>query len=162
LINLPQLLYTTAQIYDKLLIKPVTQNFVFPHLYQLFTIKNCLIIMSEKIYPLLIHEQTNTVISLPKDLPVIHIGKKTRKSKPDIDLSHFPHPEIVSRFHADISIEGDDYYLIDLDSTNGTYVNHHLISSGEKILLKDGDRIFLGKKKLVTFLFLQTPPNSSN
>ncbi|HBB35095.1 MAG TPA: peptide-binding protein [Cyanobacteria bacterium UBA8803] len=101
----------------------------------------------------LLHLQTNTVIELPLHLSVIHIGKPNDQIPPDIDVSGFPNSEIVSRVHADIRVEGDTYYIEDVGSANGTYINHTPLSSGNRHRLRTGDRISLGKGDLVTFLF---------
>lgn len=51
--------------------------------------------------------------------------------------------ERVSRYHAVIEYRHQEgFYLSDLESTNGTYVNHELVT--EPILLQDGDRVRLG------------------
>lgn len=54
----------------------------------------------------------------------------------------------VSRDHALIVRRGGDWYLDDLGSLNGTYVNRHRIESHR---LEDGDELQVGKYKL-TFL----------
>ena len=54
----------------------------------------------------------------------------------------------VSRDHALLVKRGGDYYLDDLGSLNGTYVNRHRIESHR---LEDGDELQVGKFKL-TFL----------
>src|SRR5262245_19927865 len=49
--------------------------------------------------------------------------------------------DMVSRKHARISMQGDQIWIEDLGSTNGTFVN------GEKIKrarLKEGDRVLIG------------------
>lgn len=57
----------------------------------------------------------------------------------------------LSRCHAALKyVEHSGFYLIDLDSRNGSYVNGELIRKSR--LLCDGDRIRLGS---VTFVFLQ-------
>lgn len=104
----------------------------------------------------LFHIQTNTLIELPQNLSVIHIGKPNDQIPPDIDVSGFPNSEVVSRIHADIRAEGDAYYLEDAGSSNGTYVNHTPLLSGNRHRLRAGDRIALGKGDLVTFLFQVT------
>jgi ribosomal protein L40E len=99
------------------------------------------------------HIQSGTVIDLPTNVTVIHIGKPNEQIPPDIDVSGFPCAEVVSRVHADLRIEGDSIYIEDVGSANGTYVNHNVLAKGNRHLLRVGDRISLGKGDLVTFLF---------
>jgi FHA domain/Double zinc ribbon len=99
------------------------------------------------------HIQSGTVIDIPTNLEVIHIGKPNEQVPPDIDVSGFPCSEVVSRFHADIRVDGDSLYIEDIGSANGTYVNHNVLPKGNRHLLRAGDRISLGKGDLVTFLF---------
>lgn len=101
----------------------------------------------------LLHLQTNMQIELPQNLSVIHIGKPNDQIPPDIDVSGFPNSEIVSRVHADIRVEGDTYYIEDVGSSNGTYINHTPLPRGNRHRLRAGDRISLGKGDQVTFLF---------
>ncbi len=101
----------------------------------------------------LLHVQTQTPLELPTDLTVIHIGKPNDQIPPDVDVSGFPSSEVVSRIHADIRVEGDIYYLEDVGSSNGTYVNHTPLPKGNRHRLRSGDRISLGKGDLVTFIF---------
>ena len=51
----------------------------------------------------------------------------------------------VSRDHALLVRRGQDWYLDDLGSLNGTYVNRHRIDSHH---LEDGDELQVGKYKL--------------
>jgi pSer/pThr/pTyr-binding forkhead associated (FHA) protein len=101
----------------------------------------------------LLQVQTNTVIELPPNLSVIHIGKPNDQIPPDVDVSGFPHSEIVSRVHADIRVEADAYYIEDVGSSNGTYINNMPLSPGNRHRLRPGDRIALGKGDLLTLLF---------
>jgi hypothetical protein len=101
----------------------------------------------------LLHLQTNQMLELPLNLSVVHIGKPNDQVPPDIDVSGFPNSEIVSRVHADIRVEGDAYYIEDIGSANGTYINHNVLAKGNRHRLRPGDRISLGKGDLVTFLF---------
>jgi len=101
----------------------------------------------------LLHVQTNTTVELPSTLAVIHIGKPNDRIPPDVDVSGYPHSEIVSRIHADIRVEGDIYYIEDVGSSNGTYINNAPLPSGNRHRLRPGDRIALGKGDKVTFLF---------
>jgi hypothetical protein len=101
----------------------------------------------------LLHVQTNTPVELPLNLTVIHIGKPNDRVPPDVDVSGFPQSEIVSRIHADIRVEGDIYYIEDVGSSNGTYINNAPLPIGNRHRLRPGDRIALGKGDKVTFLF---------
>ncbi|MBF2027179.1 MAG: FHA domain-containing protein [Oscillatoriales cyanobacterium C42_A2020_001] len=101
----------------------------------------------------LLHVQTNTSVELPPGLAIIHIGKPNDRIPPDIDVSGFPNSEIVSRIHADIRLEGDAYYIEDVGSSNGTYINNLPLAMGNRHRLRPGDRVALGKGDKVTFLF---------
>jgi ribosomal protein L40E len=101
----------------------------------------------------LLHLQTSASLELPQSLTVIHLGKPNDRIPPDIDVSGFPDSEIVSRIHADIRLEGDAYYLEDVGSSNGTYINNVPLPMGNRHRLRPGDRIALGKGDKVTFLF---------
>ena len=101
----------------------------------------------------LLHLQTNTNLEISPDLDVIHLGKPNGQIPPDIDVAGFPDSEVVSRVHADIRVEGDAYYIEDVGSSNGTYINHVPLLRGNRHRLRAGDRIALGKGDLVTFLF---------
>lgn len=49
--------------------------------------------------------------------------------------------ETISQFHAKIDYFGDTYYIEDMNSTNGTYVNEELLRYKEKRMLRSGDVI---------------------
>ncbi len=55
----------------------------------------------------------------------------------------------VSRYHAEIERRADDFWLIDLDSSNGTKIGEKQIKG--ETLLADGDVIVLGGTSRVTF-----------
>ncbi|MEM9150142.1 MAG: FHA domain-containing protein [Cyanobacteria bacterium P01_F01_bin.3] len=99
------------------------------------------------------HVQTDTPIELPRGLSVVRIGKPNDHTPPDIDLSGFPDSEIVSRVHASIRVEGDTYFLEDVGSSNGTYINGLPLPVGNRHRLRPGDRIAFGKGDKVSFLF---------
>ena len=104
----------------------------------------------------LLHLQTQTQLDFPQGLAVNHIGKPNEQIPPDIDVSGFPNSDIVSRIHADIRLEGDAYYIEDVGSANGTYINHGTLIKGNRHRLRAGDRIALGKGDLMTFIFQLT------
>lgn len=52
------------------------------------------------------------------------IGRSSRGTGPvDIDLKGIPGAEYVSRHHAEIYREGEEFWIRDLESTNGTFVD---------------------------------------
>ena len=63
--------------------------------------------------------------------------------RPDSDV--FLDDVTVSRDHAVVVRRGEDYYLDDCGSLNGTYVNRQRIESQR---LSDGDELQIGKYKL--------------
>ncbi len=99
------------------------------------------------------HVQTDTPIEIPRQLSVVRIGKPNDQTPPDIDVSGFPDSEIVSRTHANLRVEGDVYYIEDVGSSNGTYVNGLPLAAGNRHRLRPGDRIALGKGDKVSFIF---------
>src|SRR6476469_3848630 len=101
----------------------------------------------------LLHVQSNTVLELPPHLDVIHVGKPNDRIPPDLDVSGFTDSDIVSRIHADIRAEADAYYIEDVGSSNGTYVNNLPLRPGDRYRLRPGDRVSLGKGDRVSFLF---------
>ncbi len=109
--------------------------------------------LTTKVLPKLFHVQTKTYIELPKNLCVIHIGKPNNHIPPDIDVSKLPKTNVVSRNHANILVEGSNYFIEDIGSANGTYLNRTLIKSFTPYPLQLGDRIGLGKENQVTFVF---------
>ena len=54
----------------------------------------------------------------------------------------------ISRDHAEIKVENGQYYLIDIDSKNGTRVNGKKIKQNVKVRLKNGDVIEMGECEL--------------
>jgi len=55
---------------------------------------------------------------------------------------------LVSRFHAEIQKIGKYYFVKDLDSTNGTYVNDIPVPKDKYIKLNDNDVIRIGKHEI--------------
>lgn len=102
----------------------------------------------------LIDIKTESSIDLPQNLSLIHLGKPNDRIPPNVDVSRLPNSQVVSRVHAVIRVEGDNYYLQDLGSANGTYINNYPLLPGNWYKLRAGDRISLGKGDLVQFLFV--------
>ncbi len=76
--------------------------------------------------------------SFPLDGERLSVGRR-----PDSDI--FLDDITVSRDHAVLVRRGQDYYLDDCGSLNGTYVNRRRIESHK---LADGDELQIGKYKL--------------
>jgi hypothetical protein len=76
--------------------------------------------------------------SFPLDGDRLTVGRR-----PDSDI--FLDDVTVSRDHAVLVRRGNDYFLDDLGSLNGTYVNRRRIESHR---LADGDELQIGKYKL--------------
>ena len=49
---------------------------------------------------------------------------------------------LVSRLHCRLTATGDGVDVVDLDSTNGTYINDQRVKSG---CIKSGDRLRVGR-----------------
>ena len=72
---------------------------------------------------------------------------------PDVDLDAYDSDAKVSRRHARIYRNNGSYFIEDLGSTNGTYVNRgRRLLPGNSQILNDGDEVIVGK----TFLRFQT------
>jgi hypothetical protein len=67
---------------------------------------------------------------------------------PDVDLSAYnAYANGVSRLHAVLRREGDNAIIIDLGSSNGTYVNGNRTIPHTENIVNHGDLIYLGKLK---------------
>ena len=59
--------------------------------------------------------------------------------------------EQVSRQHAELRRQGDQWMVRDSGSANGTFVNNRRLGSGESVVLRPGDRLRLGPKAEFSF-----------
>jgi pSer/pThr/pTyr-binding forkhead associated (FHA) protein len=101
----------------------------------------------------LFHLQSNTAFDLPPNLAIIRIGKPNDQIPPDIDVSLLPDADVASRIHAQIQVTGNIYFIEDLGSSNGTFVNNTKLEARTPYLLNLGDRIDLGQGNKITFIF---------
>ncbi len=87
---------------------------------------------------------TNTIVTQPR--PNLTLGRlDVNGPKPDIDLSQFDAASKgVSRMHAALRLTNDTLVLVDLGSTNGTYLNEEFLTPNMPHILHDGDTIRLG------------------
>ncbi|MBE9038205.1 FHA domain-containing protein [aff. Roholtiella sp. LEGE 12411] len=110
----------------------------------------------------LFHVQTNTAFDLPPNLLVIRVGKPNDPIFPDIDISSLPNADLVSRIHAQIQIDGSNYFIEDLGSSNGTFVNNTRLKPRTPYQVDLGDRIDLGQGGKVTFILQAKPQYQQN
>lgn len=68
---------------------------------------------------------------------------------PDIDLSLQPGGETVSRAHARLRKQGDQWVLIPLPSRNGTFIGGTLLPPHQPYVLRSGDVIGFGSVRCV-------------
>ncbi|MEG1992919.1 MAG: FHA domain-containing protein, partial [Acetivibrio sp.] len=99
--------------------------------------------------PLEIYVEENTVLLTPKGYFLCPVNGRDYG---DMELSEFPffigklkkkmngiiESETISRFHAKIEKDENQFYLVDLNSTNGTFLN------GERLAIKERYPLFIG------------------
>ncbi len=81
---------------------------------------------------------------------VIGRADPDESQSPDLDLT--PHSALdqgVSRQHAVLIPTSEALYLVDLDSTNGTWINGDYLDPGQRYALNAGDRVELGLLRLL-------------
>ena len=90
--------------------------------------------------------------SVGKEFPMCedesHIGRWDADGGifPDVDLDSDDPEAKVSRRHARITRRSGQYYIEDLGSTNGTFVNRgRRLLPGDRQSLRDGDEVIVGK-----------------
>lgn len=107
--------------------------------------------------PVLIEQDTDTKFELPTNVNTINIGRIHGKVPIHVDLTHINHADLISRFHAAIRVENGVYYLEDMNSANGTWLNDKLLESGAEYrqLLNHGDTIAFGRNQTVRLTFYE-------
>lgn len=74
--------------------------------------------------------------------PVFGIGKDQRQVEFCVTNN-----TSISRRHAEIRQKNGAFYLVDLNSTNGTFLNGQKLSPNQEMILKSGDRIKLSDEE---------------
>lgn len=97
--------------------------------------------------PYLVRKRNNERVLIDKD--VYRIGRDTS------ELIQYCVAEnnAVGRCHASIITEENEYYIMDLNSKNHTYVNEKMIPSNERIKLSNGDKIRLANENFEFLLY---------
>jgi pSer/pThr/pTyr-binding forkhead associated (FHA) protein len=97
--------------------------------------------------PRLIIQSDNTVVDLRGKSEAL-VGREDPVSNvyPDVDMTpHNGEEGGVSRIHAKILINGNQYMLEDQNSTNSTFVNRQKLAPKTPTPIKDGDELRFGR-----------------
>ena len=89
--------------------------------------------------PCMVSLQPERCPDIPLSSSHLLLGKSRRKA--DVILPD----DTVSRVHARIEHRTDGFYVSDLYSTNGSWLNDERLESGNAVLLKDGDVLRFGE-----------------
>ena len=73
------------------------------------------------------------------------VGRPGGAETVDLDLAFYDPQGYISRNHARLVAGGRRYQLIDLGSANGTYVNGEQLAPHVPRLLRQGDRVRMGR-----------------
>ncbi|MCC0176459.1 FHA domain-containing protein [Waterburya agarophytonicola K14] len=101
----------------------------------------------------LICQDTDTRYELPVEETTINIGRVNEQFPIHIDLTNIAHASLISRIHASIHWEQNRYYLEDVGSSNGTWLNGKPIKPGTRFRqeIRDRDTIAFGRSQTVKF-----------
>lgn len=101
-------------------------------------------LLCEEVYPYLIRLKTDERIEINK--PIFKIGKDRYNAD-----YYVADNSAVSRHHADIVNKDGEYYIIDVGSTNHTYINGKRIQNNSEFILEDQNIIRLGNEEFQIF-----------
>lgn len=86
-----------------------------------------------------------------------HSGKMFKLDRAEVSIGRSPSAELqlqdvgISRAHTRLNRVGGDFFIEDLQSANGTFVDGIRVVTSQQ--LKDGDKIALGSSTIVKFTF---------
>src|SRR5262249_17214363 len=91
----------------------------------------------------------------PMELPnneTVVLGRETMMNdtlQPDVDLSPYnAHENGVSHLHLKLIRKRDMVYVVDLGSTNGSYLNGVKLMPKQERVLRSGDELMLGRLRM--------------
>jgi pSer/pThr/pTyr-binding forkhead associated (FHA) protein len=87
-------------------------------------------------------------------VPEIIFGRHDRVSgtTPEVDLTPYAGYRMgVSRAHAKVRAEAGKLYLLDMGSSNGTFLNGQRLAPNQPYILHDGDEVRLGQMVMRMF-----------
>lgn len=99
--------------------------------------------LTNEAYGILKYQGVGEAHNIRIDKPVFLIGKKENEVDGFIDAKS------ISRIHARIEIVDENYYIEDLNSTNGTYLNGEQLEYRQKARLELRDRITFGAEEYI-------------
>jgi pSer/pThr/pTyr-binding forkhead associated (FHA) protein len=92
---------------------------------------------------------TTYIVFQGNKVPIVHRLTIGRDPKSSITLED----KLASREHAVIQKIKDDFYIQDLHSTNGTFVNGTRIPAGDYVRLRLSDTVLIGRTELSVMHF---------
>ena len=90
-----------------------------------------------------------------KNKSSVIIGKKNRDTEVDIDLSGAEYASLISKEHAVINYAGNEWYIEDIGSTNGSGIKRSdeksklKVEPGKLYRLQPGDIIYIANTKIL-------------
>ncbi|HEX2907455.1 MAG TPA: FHA domain-containing protein [Phototrophicaceae bacterium] len=85
---------------------------------------------------------TTEAVIFPRDKRVV-LGRATLDG--GINLTPYgAEQDGVSRLHAAVEVQGDLVFLMDLGSTNGTFLNNQRLKPNHSVQVRSGDQVRLG------------------
>jgi serine/threonine protein kinase len=91
-----------------------------------------------------LHAENGKSFALADGMVILGRNSSTKNIKNDIDLSELDVKKIISRRHAMIKRERNEFILQDLESRNGTFVNGQRLAVHQPHILVPGDVIEFG------------------
>ena len=99
--------------------------------------------------------ETSDALVLPSQERLV-LGRTNLDQAPDVDLTEYAALELgVSSQHAMLERSHDQMVIIDLASTNGTYLNRRQLQARRPAIVHDGAEVHLGM--LALRLYFETP-----
>ncbi len=93
-------------------------------------------------FPSLLRVMTNETIIINK--PVFRLGKEN--SYVDYFVSN---NNTVSRGHADVIVRGTNYFIIDRNSKNKTFINNNMLPPNYEVQIYCGDKLKLANEEFI-------------
>lgn len=91
------------------------------------------------------NERVSYLVFNNGEIPIVSKITIGRESDNDVVINN----QLASRHHALIQKIKDEYYLKDLDSTNGTFLNGEAIPKDKYVKLEGNDTVTIGKNNLI-------------